>query len=257
MSSRQVGQLKSLHQRRPMTPQEEQIFQPYQSRRAYQEIAQDIYRAIMAGKLHSGERLPSERSLAEQFQVGRLTVREALRTLETKGLIQIKHGRGGGSYVGVPEPTVLPTMIIDNLQLEGLTSDQATETRVGLECTIVKSAIEHAAKEDLDRVEENIEGSREIMGEADAKKVVSIMIDYHIIVGEATHNVALIMFIRALMEWARRGLIGWVPSPEVQSKSYRDHRKILKSIRNKDIELAQKHMEAHVTRMSGYVSNGA
>jgi GntR family transcriptional repressor for pyruvate dehydrogenase complex len=240
-----------------MTPPEEQIFQPYQSKRAYQEIAQDIHRAIMAGGLHSGERLPSERLLAEQFQVGRLTIREALRTLETKGLIQIKHGRGGGSYVGVPEPMVLPSMIIDNLQLEGLTSEQATETRVGLECTIVKSAIKHATKEDLELVEENVEGSRDIMGDTDAKKVVSTMIDYHILVGETTHNAALIMFIRAVMEWARRGLIDWIPSPEVQSKSYRDHLKILKSIRNKDIGLAQKHMEAHVTRMSGYVTNGA
>jgi DNA-binding FadR family transcriptional regulator len=240
-----------------MTSDEDQIFQPYQPKRAYQEIAQDIHEAIMAGRLHSGERLPSERSLAEQFQVGRLTIREALRTLETKGLIQIRHGRGGGSYVGVPEPTVLPSMIIDNLQLGGLTSDQATETRVGLECTIVKSAIKHATKEDLERVAENVEGSGEIMGESDAKEVVSKMIDYHILVGEATHNVALIMFIRALMEWARRGLIDWVPSPDVQSKSYRDHRKILNSIKNKEVELAQKHMEAHVVRMSGYVTNAA
>jgi len=95
------------------------------------------------------------------------------------------------------------------------------------------------------------------MGDTDAKKVVSTMIDYHILVGETTHNAALIMFIRAVMEWARRGLIDWSPSLEVQSKSYRDHQKILKSIRNKDIGLAQKHMEAHVTRMSGYVRNGA
>jgi DNA-binding GntR family transcriptional regulator len=148
-------------------------------------------------------------------------------------------------------------MIIDNLQLGGLTSDQATETRVGLECTIVKSAIKHATKEDLERVAENVEGSGEIMGESDAKEVVSKMIDFHILVGEATHNVALIMFIRALMEWARRGLIDWVPSPDVQSKSYRDHRKILNSIKNKEVELAQKHMEAHVVRMSGYVTNAA
>jgi len=240
-----------------MTLHKEQVFQPYRSKRAYQEIAQDIHRAIMAGKLNSGERLPSERSLAKQFQVGRLTVREALRTLETKGLIQIRHGRGGGSYVGVPEPTVLPSMIIDNLQLEGLTSEQAAETRVGLECAIVKSAIKHATKEDLDRIEENVEGSRVIMRDTDAEEVVSKMIDYHIIVGETTHNVALIMFIRALMEWARRGLLDWIPSPEIQTTSYRDHRKILKSIRNKDVELAQKHMEAHVIRMSGYVTNAA
>jgi len=239
-----------------MKMQEERIFQPYRSKRAYQEISQEIQRAILTGRLNTGERLPSERSLAQQFQVGRLTIREALRTLETKGLIRIKHGRGGGSYIGVPEPTVLPSMIIDNLQLEGLTSEQATEARIGLECAIVRYAIKHGTDEDIERIEENVEESRNIMGNAVAEDVVSKMIDYHILVGEATHNVSLIMFIRALMEWARRVLADWIPSPDVQAESYKDHRKIFQTIKDRDVELAQKQMEDHVIRMKGYVTRG-
>ena len=105
-----------------MRMQDEPIFEPYLSKRAYRTIAQEIQRAILAGRLNAGEHLPSERALARQFQVGRLTIREALRTLEARGLIQIKHGLGGGSHIGVPDPTVLPTMIVDNLEIEGLTS---------------------------------------------------------------------------------------------------------------------------------------
>ena len=239
-----------------MTMHEERVFQPYRSRRAYQEIAQEIQRAILAGRLNTGERLPSERSMAQQFQVGRLTIREALRTLETKGLIRIKQGRGGGSYIGITDPTVLPSMIIDNLQLEGLTSEQATEARMGLECAIVRFAIKHGTDEDLERIGKNVEESREIMGNAVAEDVVSKLIDYHILVGEATHNVSLIMFIRALMEWARRALTDWIPSPDVQSKSYQDHRMIFESIKDKDVELAQRQMEDHVIRMTGYVTRG-
>ncbi|MBW2064185.1 MAG: GntR family transcriptional regulator [Deltaproteobacteria bacterium] len=54
------------------------MFSPYQSKRAFEEISEQIKKAILAKKLKPGDRLPSERSLAEQFQVGRLTVREAL-----------------------------------------------------------------------------------------------------------------------------------------------------------------------------------
>lgn len=230
------------------------IFQPYQSRRAFQEIAQEIQRAILAKKLKAGERLPSERSLAEQFQVGRLTIREALRTLEAKGIINIRLGRGGGSYVGMPDPTVIPSMIMDNLQLEGLTAEQITEARAGLECSIVEYAVKHANKKDLERIEKNIEESREIIDPENASDVVSKMIDYHILLGEATHNLPLTMFIRALMEWARRRMEYWIPTVEQQSYSYKAHKAIFESIKKKDVRLAKKRMKDHVVRISGYVT---
>ena len=74
-------------------------FGPYKPPRAFQEIADQIKKAILDRKLKPGERLPSERELAEQFQVGRLTIREALRSLETSGIITIRKGSGGGAFV--------------------------------------------------------------------------------------------------------------------------------------------------------------
>ena len=233
---------------------ENPIFQPYQPKRAFQEISQEIQRVILAKKLKAGERLPAERSLAAQFQVGRLTIREALRTLEAKGLINIRHGRGGGAYVGMPDPAVIPSMMMDNLQIEGLTAKQITEARAGLECAIVEYAIKHANKKDLERIQRNIEESREIIDPENASEVVSKMIDYHILLGEATHNLPFLMFIRALMEWARRRMEYWVPTPEQQSYSYKAHSAIFEAIIKKDVRLAKKRMKEHVVRISGYVT---
>ena len=230
------------------------IFQPYQPKRAFQEISQEIQRVILTKKLKRGERLPSERSLAAQFQVGRLTIREALRTLETKGLINIRPGRGGGAFVGVPDPAIIPSMMMDNLQIEGLTAKQITEARVGLECAIVEYAIKYAKNKDLERIQRNIEESKEIIDPENASDVVSKMIDYHILLGEATHNLPFIMFIRALMEWARRRMEYWVPTPEEQSYSYKSHRTIFEAIQKKDVGLAKKRMKNHVERISGYVT---
>jgi len=229
-------------------------FQRYRPKRAYQEISEEIRKAILDGRLETGKRLPTERELAQQFQVGRLTIREALRTLEAKGLIQIKVGWEGGSFISTPDPDVMPAMMIDNLQLEGLTSSQAFEARIGLEPVIVKYAIQHATKEDFKRIEKNVRECREIMESASMEEIVWNMIDYHILIGEATHNPSFIMFIRALMEWARRQLEGWLPSPEIQLKSYQDHEKILESLKDSDVKRAQRRMEGHILRMSEYVA---
>ena len=63
------------------------IFPPYIQTRAFEDVAEQIRDVILGKQLRLGDRLPSERSLAQQFQVGRLTIREALRTLETEGLV--------------------------------------------------------------------------------------------------------------------------------------------------------------------------
>jgi len=232
---------------------ENPLFKPYQANRAYQHIAREITQAILLKRLSAGDRLPSERSLADQFQVGRLTVREALRALETKGLIKIRHGRGGGAYVGFADPHTLPSAIMDNLQLEGITHAQMIEARIGLECAIVQYAIVHATGEDLEHIERNIEESKEVIRLENTKLAVSKMIDYHVLVGEATHNLPFIMFIRALMEWARRKLAYWFPTPEEQLYSYKAHRKILQSIKRKEVNLAQTQMKKHVIRVGEYI----
>ncbi len=74
------------------------MFQPYRGRRAFEDIAAQIRQAILSERLIDGDRLPPERALAKQFQVGRVPVREAFRALETMGLIEVKKGGGGVAF---------------------------------------------------------------------------------------------------------------------------------------------------------------
>src|SRR5512136_2169173 len=75
------------------------LFQPLPVKRTFMEIANQIRSSIYAKTLKPGDKLPSERELAVQFNVGRISVREALRMLEQAGLIFIKQGSSGGAYV--------------------------------------------------------------------------------------------------------------------------------------------------------------
>ena len=229
------------------TMNENLVFPPYRSKRAFEEIADQIKQAILAKRLKEGDRLPSERSLAKRFQVGRMTVREALRTLETKGFIKIKKGSGGGAFIGVADSDAVPSIIVDNLILEGLTSTQITEARIALECAAVKSVIENATTEDLNSIAQNIEELETIIEFDHPQDLLSKRINFHLLIAEASHNLLFIMFTRTLMEWARRRLEEhWVPLIEEQLKSYQFHQRLFDSIKRKDNDVAQRLMKDHI-----------
>lgn len=230
------------------------MFSPYKSKRAFEDVAEQLLHAILAGKVKQGDRLPSERLLSHQFQAGRVTIREALRTLETKGLIKIRKGTDGGAYVQVGNQQKVASIIVDNLTLEGLTSEQLTEARFALECAIVRCACKKGNDSDLLLLYQDLEESKGLTPEDDPEVIVSKMIRFHLLLAEASHNLPFIMFIHALMEWARRKLVNYSPSSEQIRYSYRAHKSILEAVKKKDVTLAQSLMKKHIERMSALVS---
>ena len=228
------------------------MFSPYTPIRAFEEVAEQIKGVILGKQLIPGDRLPAERSLAQQFQVGRLTIREALRTLETKGFIQIKKGSGGGAFVASHDLGAVTSIIKDNFLLEGLTSDQINEARIALECAAAAPAARHATVEDLKRISLCIEESEEIMADGErGQEIVMKMIQFHTLIAEASHNLPFIMFIRALLEWARNRpiLTAWMPSEQDKQYALRSFRRIFQAISERDPDAARRFVKKHVEKM--------
>ncbi len=233
------------------------MFQAYKGRRAFEDIAEQIKQAILSEQLNDGDRLPSERDLAEQFQVGRVTIREAMRMLETMGLVEIRKGSAGGAFVRIGDPDTMASMIMDRLQLEGTTHEQMIEARVGIECVVIKSAIENATDEDLAVIEQDLEESKQIIGSPLSEEVVAKMISFHILVAKASHNIPYIMFVRSMMEWASRKLTEWAPSEEEQRYSYTSHKEIFDAMSSRDAALAERLMREHIEEMGVMLSKFA
>ena len=117
-------------------------------------IAQRIRRRIVTGELPIGERLPAEEELTQEFGIARTTLREALRVLESEGLIKILRGRGGGPIVTRPTVGTLSKGLAVTLQLDGTTVGHLDEARQLLEPRLAgKLALDHTAEDITDLYE--------------------------------------------------------------------------------------------------------
>ena len=227
------------------------MFSEYVPRRASDDIADQIKKAILAGKFHKGDRLPSERSLATQFNVSRMTVREALRLLEAKGLVYIKKGSTGGAFLQAAFHEQIASIVIDRLQLDGITINHVIETRVVLERGVVRYVIENADDRDIALLQKNLEKQSGIRDKdrisvEQSKKHVSIILEFHKLLAEATHIPPLVMFSRTIIEWGERKTRHWFPTKDEILLHYKSHKEIFECIKKSHVIKGQNMMEKHI-----------
>lgn len=109
-------------------------FQPVAVPRAFEDVVRQLRAAIVAGTFRPGDRLPAERELAERFQVSRASVREALRVLETLGIIGVRRGPDNGAVLLTEPGNVFPTVLELLVALGHVPLADVVEFRAVLEC---------------------------------------------------------------------------------------------------------------------------
>jgi GntR family transcriptional repressor for pyruvate dehydrogenase complex len=115
-------------------------FKPIKKQKASDLIVEEIWKMILEGKLKPGDRLPPEFKLVERFQVSKVTLREALQTLETYGHITRKRGPGGGSVVLDIAPTMGISLLANYMSLSSFTIQNLMEARQNIEPMIAEIA---------------------------------------------------------------------------------------------------------------------
>lgn len=128
----------------------EALFRQARQNRVYQDVVYQIQEAILDGRLTAGERLPSERDLVDMFKTSRGTLREALRVLEQKGLIEIRLGVSGGAIVkGVGTEQISESLGL-LLRTRTVSLDHLAEFREGVEGHVAALAAQRVTEEDLE-----------------------------------------------------------------------------------------------------------
>lgn len=119
--------------------------------RVFDRITQFLRAEIVSGRLRPGDRLKPERELAAELQVGRGSLREALRALEMLDVVEMRHG--SGVYIRMPQPDVLSKTFGTLLAMQPSDPQAVIEARIALECHAATLACESASPRDLRRIE--------------------------------------------------------------------------------------------------------
>ncbi|MEQ4674222.1 pyruvate dehydrogenase complex transcriptional repressor PdhR [Providencia vermicola] len=160
-------------------------------------IEQRLEHLIFEGTLRPGEKLPPERELAKQFDVSRPSVREAIQTLEAKGLLSRR--QGGGTFVQKKMWQSFSDPLAQLLEGNPESQFDLLETRHALEGIAAYYAALRGTEEDLDRIRQSYEliEIAQKSGELDAES--DAVLQYQLIVTEAAHNVVLLHLLRCMI----------------------------------------------------------
>jgi GntR family transcriptional regulator, transcriptional repressor for pyruvate dehydrogenase complex len=156
---------------------------------AYRVVSEKIRSAIISGEIKTGELLPTETDLAEQFGVTRSTIREAIRLLEHGGIL----GRADRKRLvaTLPKTDTVGRSVSSALLMHQVTYEELWQVAMGLEPLASKLACTTASKKDKQLLAANLVHTREVMDNHDA--LLEAEIEFHNLLANATHNTALLL----------------------------------------------------------------
>lgn len=221
-----------------------QLWSPIRTSTAADTIAAQVRGAILNGTLKAGTRLGSETELAAQFAVSRLTVRDALKKLESLGCVEIRVGSAGGTWVAGPNLTRFIDAAAVQLRLEGVTPQEMIQAQLAIECTTAELAAQNATDAEILRL-------RSLLSEAeaardDATAFTELGITFHHAVAECAHNRVLAAQLHAL-RYVMQSNYAKGTTPQVTSRVLADHRRIVEVIASRDGILARQTMQEHLS----------
>ena len=220
--------------------------------RVFEDICDEIRGRLSRGELKPGDKLPSERDLAENFGSSRAAVREALRNLERGGVIEQRKGLKGGTYITRVDPTIVTRSLNDLLSFGGISIQSLTESRSILLNAVIRLACERGTESDFDLLQANIELTEEMAGgEQPAERRIQLL-EFYRLLGCATHNEVMVILVAALTDMVFKLLERHNIAP--RNTTLKTYRQILRALRLRDEEKAAGLMRGHLDRLHAHFS---
>jgi DNA-binding FadR family transcriptional regulator len=208
-------------------------------------IARDLVSYIVDARLPAGAMLPREREMIEQLGVGRTTLREALRILETRGVLTIRSGPGGGPVVRHPAPSDLTEALTLILQFERATLEEVITARSWLEPTAARMAAAHITQAELKRLQD-INGEMRAAIDNSEESVRAANERFHRVIAGATGNLVVQVFTETLLNVADAGTADLAHSREFKRLAVMGHDSVIAALQARDADAAEHAMRAHV-----------
>jgi GntR family transcriptional repressor for pyruvate dehydrogenase complex len=227
---------------------DEPLAGPIERRKVYELVAQRLVDDISARRLKPGDPIPAERQLTETLSVGRSSIREALRMLQSRGLIA---SAGHGTFVVAEYGNPLNASLALLMELGDGDLRQLFEVRKVLEVEMAGLAAARRSDEDIERMQGAIEAMDE--GLASAERYIAGDLEFHQSVVAATGNRIARSMMHAIRDVMRRALLSIYQIPGSPERSMQEHRQILEAVIAGRPDEARALMRDHLVRVEGEI----
>ncbi len=216
--------------------------EPIQQSTMTELVAKRLVRLLSEGRLKAGDKIPTERDLAKQLNVGRTTLREALKLLTLSGLLEAR--RGDGTYVRTEFKSLLSQELSWPLLLNTSDLDMISDVRLPLEVQAARLAAERATDEDVQK----LAVFRQLLTihGRDYEKETALDLEFHDAIAEASHNVLLCHLMRSLHSILRQYILLSNEMTESLDAIVADHQPIYDAIVSRNPEAAESAVKRHL-----------
>jgi GntR family transcriptional repressor for pyruvate dehydrogenase complex len=232
------------------------VYKVVRTSRLYEQIVQQIEASVLDGTLKPGDQLPAERELAQRLGVSRTAVREAVKALREKGLVEAYSGRGTFVTDGTSQAARQSFDLMVKIgQQEG--SPHLAELRLILEPGIAALAAERVKDEDLAAMREAVAVMER--SQKDPEAYIEADLDFHLALAEAVANPLILSLIDSIVGLLRQQRIKIFNVEGGPQRGQVHHKRILEGVERRDPEMARAAMRAHLeqVRQDSQVSSGS
>jgi DNA-binding FadR family transcriptional regulator len=225
------------------------MFKRAKQSRVFQDVVDQIQEAIVTKKLAPGTRLPAERDLKEMFNTSRGTLREALRVLEQKGLIEIKLGVTGGAIVKRMDADPFMESLALLIQSGEVSLEHLSEFRIKIEGSLVELATQRATPEDIKELERLQARARHCFEIQDWENFLKTDEAMHTYIGTMSRNRVFQFVQKSIHDNIHRYYQDFLPmNHERAQENLNDFDKIIAAMKAKDGATASAIITDHVQR---------
>ena len=236
------------------------LFQKVKQKRIFHEVADQIEEAVVSGLLKPGEKLPAERELVGRFDISRRTLREALRIVEQKGLIEIKIGSRGGAFVKDLTTAPISESLALLIRSKKISLRELAEFRVDIESLVAEKAARQATKEDIDSLKDLLVEGETILASKRFNWKAFMEVDQrlHRALARIARNSIYEFILKTIHENINRYYESYLPKDkETWKQSFLEMRPLVKAVEDGDAKKAFTLAQEHIKRGDRLMENVA
>ena len=231
-----------------------ELFRPIEPVRAYQVVINQLEETILSGRLQPGDKLPPERELIESLGTSRRTLREAFRVLEQKGLLEIKIGSKGGTFVADRMQERLGEGLDMLLRAEQVTQLELAEFRSDTESRVASLAAERAARDDISGLEDAVDQVAALLKQdpLDQQRFIDLEVALHQRLVQICGNAVYVPILETINQILLYPM--WEKDPidrDYVKTAVKDWRDLLDALYNRYADEAARIMQQHVSHFDG------